>query len=102
LESIDQKVFENRVIRSIFGPTTDEVTGEWRMLHSEKLHNVYLSPNIIRHIKSRRMKWAGHVTNMGDERKVYFFWGGGGRIRKKKTTQKTGITMDLREIRWGV
>jgi hypothetical protein len=64
-------VFENRVPRRIFGPKRDEVTGEWRKLHNEELHKLYLSPNIIRQIKSRRIRWAGHVARMGEERKVY-------------------------------
>jgi hypothetical protein len=64
-------VFENRVLRRIFGPKRDEVTGEWRTLHSEKLHNLYSSPDIIRQAKSRQMRWAGHVARMGEERKVY-------------------------------
>jgi hypothetical protein len=64
-------VFENRVLRGIFGPKGDEVTGEWRKLHSRELHNLYSSPDIIRHIKSRRMRWAGHVARMGDGRNVY-------------------------------
>jgi hypothetical protein len=63
--------FENRVLRRIFGPKSDEVTGEWRMLHSEELHNLYSSPDIIRQVKSRRMMWEGHVARMGEERKVY-------------------------------
>jgi hypothetical protein len=64
-------VFENRVLRRIFGPKRDEVTGEWRKLHSEELHHLYSSPDIIRQVKSRRMGWAGHVARMGEERKVY-------------------------------
>jgi hypothetical protein len=59
------RVFENRVLRRIFGPTRDEVTGEWRKLHNEELHNLYSSPDIIRQIKSWRMRWAGHVARMG-------------------------------------
>jgi hypothetical protein len=58
-------VFENRVLRRIFGPKRDEVTGEWRKLHNEELHELYSSPSIIRIIKSRRMRWAGHVARMG-------------------------------------
>jgi hypothetical protein len=58
-------VFENGVLRRLFGPKRDEVTGEWRKLHSEELHNLYSSPNIIRMIKSRRLRWAGHVARMG-------------------------------------
>jgi hypothetical protein len=63
-------VFETRVLRRIFGPKRDEVTGEWSKLHNEELHNLYSSPNIIRQVKSRRMRWAGHVDHMGGERKV--------------------------------
>jgi hypothetical protein len=65
------RVFENRALRRILVPQRDEVTGEWRKLHSEKLHNLYSSQDIIMHIKSRRMRWAGHVTRVGEERKVY-------------------------------
>jgi hypothetical protein len=64
-------VFENRVLRRIFGPKRDEVTGEWRKLYNEELHNLYSSPDIIRQVKSRRMRWAGHVARMEEERKVY-------------------------------
>jgi hypothetical protein len=60
---------ENRVLRRIFGPNRDEVTGGWRKLHSEELHNLYSSPDIIRQVKSRRMRWARHVARMGEERK---------------------------------
>jgi hypothetical protein len=56
------RVFENRVLRRIFGPKRDEVTGEWRKLHNEELRNLYSSPSIIRIIKSKRMRWAGHVA----------------------------------------
>jgi hypothetical protein len=65
------RVFENRVLRGIFGPKRDVVTGEWRKLHSGELHNLYSSPDIIRQIKSRRMRWAGHVARMGERRNVY-------------------------------
>jgi hypothetical protein len=60
-------VCENRVVRRIFEPKRDEVTGGWRKLHKEELHNLYSSPSIIRMIKSRRMRWAGHVVRMGGE-----------------------------------
>jgi len=65
------RVFENRVLRKLFGPKRDEVTGEWRKLHNEELNNLYSSPNILRVIKSRRMGWAGHVARMGEGRGVY-------------------------------
>jgi hypothetical protein len=60
-------VFENRVLRRIFGPKRDEMTGEWRTLHNKELHDLYSSPSIIRIIKSRRMRWVGHVARMGEE-----------------------------------
>jgi hypothetical protein len=63
-------VFENRVLR-IFRPKRDVVTGEWRKLHNEELHNLYSTPDIIRQIKSRRMRWPGHVARMGEGRNVY-------------------------------
>jgi hypothetical protein len=59
------RVFENEVLRRIFGPKRDEVTGDWRKLQNEELHNLYYLPNIIRRIKLRRMRWAGHVAQMG-------------------------------------
>jgi hypothetical protein len=65
------RVFENRVVRRIFGPKWEGVTGGWRKLHDEELHNLYSSPSIIRIIKSRRMRWAGHVARMGEKRNVY-------------------------------
>ena len=64
-------MFENRVLRRIFGPKKDEVTGEWRKLHNEELNDLYCSPNIVRVIKSKRMRWAGHVARMGERRGVY-------------------------------
>jgi hypothetical protein len=64
-------VSENRVLRKIFGQKRDEVTGEWRKLNNEELHILYSSPNIIRQIKLRIMRWAGHVARMGEERNVY-------------------------------
>jgi len=65
------RVFENIVLRRIFGPRRDEVAGEWRRLHNEELSDLYSSPNIVRVIKSRRKRWAGHVARMGEERGVY-------------------------------
>jgi len=68
------RVFENMVLRRIFGPRRDEVTGEWRRLHNEGLNCLYSSPNIVWVIKSRRMKWVGHVASMGEERGFIGFW----------------------------
>ena len=81
------RVFENMVLRRIFGPRRDEVTGEWRRLHTEELNDLYSSPNIVRVVKSRRMRWAGHVARMGEDRGVYRVFGGetGG----KETTGET-------------
>jgi hypothetical protein len=64
-------VFENRILRSIFGPKRDEVTGEWREMHNEEIHNLYSSPKTKKRIKSTGMTWAGHVALTGEERKMY-------------------------------
>jgi hypothetical protein len=99
------RVFKNKVLRRIFEPKRDEVTGEWRKLHNEELHNLYSSPDIIRQVKSRRMRWAGHVARMGEERKVYTVLMGkpdGKRpLGKPRRRWEDGIRMDLREIGWG-
>jgi len=70
-EERELRVFENMVLRRIFGPRRDEITGEWRRLHNEELNDLYTSPNIVRVIKSTRMRWAGHVAHMDEERGVY-------------------------------
>jgi hypothetical protein len=75
-------VFENRVLRRIFGPKRDEVTGGWKKLHNVELRDLYSSPSIIRMIKSMRMRWAGHVARMGEKRNAY---------RGKETTRETKI-----------
>ena len=75
------------VLRRIFGPRRDEVTGEWRRLHSEEINVLYCSPNIVRVIKWRRMIWAGHVARMGEERGVYRFLVG--ETGLKETTMET-------------
>jgi hypothetical protein len=99
------RVFENSILREMFGPKMDEVTGEWRKLHSEELHNLYSSPDIIRQVKSRRVRWAGHLARMGEERKVYKVLVGKpegrrplGRPRRK---WEDGVRMDLSEIGLG-
>jgi hypothetical protein len=96
------RVFENRVLRRIFGHKRDEVTGEWRKLHSEELHNLYSSPDIIRQVKSRRMRWAGHVARMGEDRKVYTVLVGkpeGRRpLGRPRRRWENGVRMDLRKI----
>jgi hypothetical protein len=99
------RLFENRVLRRIFGPKSDDVTGKWRKLHNEELHNLYSSPKIIRQIKSRRMRLAGHLARMGEEKKVYKVL-----VRKPEGKRPLGrprrrwedwIRVDRREIGWG-
>jgi hypothetical protein len=70
------RVFENRVLRRVFGQKRDEVTGEWRKLHNEELNDLYSLPNSVRVVKSRRMRWAGHVARMGREEVCTGFWWG--------------------------
>jgi hypothetical protein len=82
------RVCENRVLRRIFGAKRDEVTGGCRKLHKEELHNLYSPPSIIRMIKSRRMRWEGHVARMGEKRNAYRITVGKPE-RKKETTRKT-------------
>jgi len=74
-------MFENRVLRRIFGPKRDEVTGEWRKLRNEELNDLYCSPNIFRVIKSRILRWVGHVARMGESRVYKEFWWGN--VRKE-------------------
>jgi hypothetical protein len=74
-EEYRMKVFENRVLRRIFEPERDEVTGEWRKLHNEELHNMYSAPSIIRMIMSRRMRWSRHVARIdGKGMHIEFWW----------------------------
>jgi hypothetical protein len=95
-------VFENRVLRGIFGHKRDEVTGECRKLQSGELHNLYSSPDIIRQIKSRRMRWAGHMARMAEGRNVYRVLVGkpeGRRpLGRPRRRWEDGIRTDLREI----
>jgi hypothetical protein len=95
------RVFENRVLRKIFGPKMEK-DGSWRKLHNDELHNLYSSPNIVRVIKSRRMRWAGHVTRMEERRSVYRVL-----VRRPERKRPLGIprrgwqdniNLDLREV----
>jgi len=93
------------VLRRIFGPRRDKVTGEWRRLHNEELSDLYSSPNIVRVIKSRRMRWAGNVVHMGEEREAYRVLMGKpvgkrplGRPRRRWVDN---IRMDLQEVGCG-
>jgi hypothetical protein len=98
-------VFENRVLRRIFGPKRDEVTGEWRKLHNEDLRDLYSSPSIIRIIKSRRMRWAGHVARTGKKRNAYRLLVGkpeGKRpLGRPRGRWVDNIRMNLGEVGWG-
>jgi len=99
------RVFENRVLRRIFGPKRDEVTGEWRKLRNVELNNLYSSPNIVRVIKSRRMRWAGHVARMGEGKGVYRVLVGkpeGRRpLGRPRRRWEDNIRMDLWEVGCG-
>jgi hypothetical protein len=98
-------VFENRVLRRIFGPKRDEVTGGWKKPHNEELHGLYSSSSIIRVIKSRRMRWSGHVVRMGELRDAYNILIGrpeGRRpLGRPRRRWEDNIKMDLREIGFG-
>jgi hypothetical protein len=100
-------VFENNVLTRIFGPKRDEVTGGWRTLHNEELYNLYSSPSIIirRMIKSRRMRWVGHVARIGEKRNAYRILVGKPErkryLGRAKSMWVDKIKNDLREIGWG-
>jgi hypothetical protein len=98
-------VFENSVLRRIFGSKRDEVTGEWRNLHNEELHDLYSSPSIIRIIKVRRMKWAGHVARLGEKRNAYRLLVGKQEVRRPVGRPRCrwldNIRKDLVEVGWG-
>jgi hypothetical protein len=101
-EELRLRVFENRMLKRIFGPKTDEVTGERRKLHNGELHNLYSSSDIITQIKSRRMRWVGYMACMGEGRRVYGVLVGkpeGNRpLVRPRRRKEDGIRMDLREI----
>jgi hypothetical protein len=94
------------MLRRIFGPKRDRVMGGWRQLHNEELHNLYSSPSIIRIIKSRRMRWAGHVARMGEKRNVCRLLAGKPELRRPlgrpRRRWKNNIKMDISEIRLSV
>jgi hypothetical protein len=99
------RVFENRALRRVFGPRREEVTGEWRKLHNEELNDLYSLPNIVRVVKARRMRWAGHVARTGEERVVHMVLVGNpegkrpfGRPRRRWVDN---IKMDVQEVGWG-
>jgi len=98
------RVFENRAPRRIFGPRREEVTGEWMKLYNEELNDLYCSPNIVRVIKSRRMRCAGHVASMGDRRGVFRVLVGkpeGNRpLGRPRRRWDDNIKMDLQEVGW--
>ena len=100
------RVIENRVLRRIFGPKSDEVTGEWRKLHNERLKDLYSSPNNVRVIKSRRMRSAGHVASMGDRRGLFRVLVGkleGKRpLGRPRRRWDDNIKMDLQDRGFGV
>jgi len=100
-----RRVFENRVLRKIFGPKRDKVTREWRKVQNEELNDLYSLPNSIRVIKSRRMRWAGHVTRMGERRGAYRDLVGkpkGKRpLGRPRCRRENNIKTDLQEVGCG-
>ena len=99
------RVFENRALRKVFGPKRDEVTGEWRKLHNEELNDLYSLPNIVRVVKSTRMRWAGHVARMGEDRRVHRVLVGkpeGKRpLGRPRRRWEDSMKMDLQEVEGG-
>jgi hypothetical protein len=95
-------VLENRVLRRVFGPKRDEVTGEWRKMHNEELNDLYSLPNIVRVVKSRRMRWAGHMARMGEDRGVYRVLVGKAEekrlLGRPRRRMEDNIKMDLQEV----
>jgi len=104
-EECRRRVFENRVLRRIFEPKRDEVTGEWRQIHNEELNDLYCSPNIVRVIKSRRMRWVGLVACMGEGRGMYRVLvgkpEGKRRLGRPRRRWQDNIAMDLQEVGCG-
>jgi hypothetical protein len=97
------RVFENSVLRRIFGPKRNEVTGDWRKLHNEELHNLYSSPNIIRMMKSRWVRWTGYVARMGEKNnphRILVKPKGKRPLGRPRRKWLDSIKIDLREIGW--
>ena len=96
------RVFENKGLRKIYGPKRDEMTGEWRRLHNEELHGLYDSPDVVRIMKSRRLRWAGYVARMGEKRRLYSIVVGkpeGKRpLGRPRRRWEDNIRRDLREV----
>jgi hypothetical protein len=99
------RMFENKIFRGIFGPRRVELTGHWSRLHNEELNDLYSSPNIVRVIKSRRMRWTGHVARMGEERGVYRLLVGKPEVKRLMGRPRLrwvdNIRMDLQEVGCG-
>jgi len=99
------QMFDNRMLRIIFEPKNDEVKGEWRILHNKELNVLYCSPNIFRVIKSRRMKWAGHVTRTGERRFLYRVLVGKPEekrpLGRRRRRWEDNIKMNLQEVGFG-
>jgi len=100
-----QRMFENRMLRRIFGPMRDEIRREWGKLHNEELNDLHSSPNTVRVIKSRRMRWTGHVARMGEWRGIYRVFVGipeGKRpLGRPRAKWEDNIKMDFREMGCG-
>jgi hypothetical protein len=98
-------MIENRILRRIYGPKRDDITGEWRKLHNEELHNLYSSPDIITQTKSRIMKSSGHVAQMGEERNVYRVLvvkpQGKRPLGRPRHIWEDGLRLHPREMGWG-
>jgi hypothetical protein len=96
------RVFENSVLRRVFGPKRDKVTGKWRKLHNEELNDLYSLPNIVRVVKSRRMRWAGHVAHMGEDRGVHRVLvgkpEGKGPLGRPRRRWEDNMKMDFQEV----
>ena len=100
-EELRLSVFDNRVLRRIFGPERDEVTGKWRKLHTAEFNDLYSSPNIVRVIKWKRIKWAGHVARMGKRKGEYCVLVGKPEGKRPRRRRDYNIKMDLQKMGCG-